>query len=447
MINNNSKIKILLQCQGLTYLYMGLGAIYTKFRNDDIIIDCLFTKPEPTEQFIKYVSNNKYINNLFLINWNNVNILNKKISKIKNKFFDKVYYKFYLNGEIKKEINNCLKNNKYSYCFYSEGSDLMNLIYHTLPHMNYIMYGDGSGLIWNGFASKLISIKNNYVKPEFVKILNPNEIISLAPYKEDNSINIDGVPISSIDINSIIDIINQDKYTHNIVKSYTTKILNNYKSYDKKIILMTSSLEDARFMMPSEEQINIYVDILDKYSSENSLVIIKQHPTSKINLANILEEKCKCTIIGMPPETSPLPIEVFSELVLNVDNVITFLSSSIISLKILYDVNGIDAWDIVQKYQLKHRVNIILEFYNQVIKNIPTWDKKSLIYEENVIPKYERFYNEFAYKFEGNDIKLPDSRKNKFLENIFSIRNIIKNSRNYKMITFLGLKIKLGRNS
>ena len=42
----NSKKKILLQCQSLTYLYTGLASILTKYSIDEVNIDIFFTKNE-----------------------------------------------------------------------------------------------------------------------------------------------------------------------------------------------------------------------------------------------------------------------------------------------------------------------------------------------------------------------------------------------------------------
>lgn len=435
----NSKKKILLQCQSITYLYMGLAAILTKYSKNDVDIDIFFTKYDVSAEFIEYVKMNKLFKNLFIMNYDAFykikNPLNKIMDNKLNKFYyDKIYTK-YIAYKYKKQLG----NNEYSEIFYSEGS--LHIIYANIayPNAHFVMYGDGSGLIYNPCNSKLIDFYNNTFNDRFYKIKSPNEIISLAPYKKDNSIDISGIPVLATNPEILLDIIKKDTSIQSKVNKYANHIQNEYFNYDKKILILTSRLEDKRFNMSEKHQIDIYIDMINKYANENSLIIIKPHPTSEINLTAILKEKCNCKIIDIPDELKPLPVEIYTNLLKQIDTVITFLSSSKISLKALYGINGLDCYDIIQNYPLKNRVNIDLEVYQKICKKFDNWDKKSIIYECDVLSEYLKFYKK------NEEPQTVFIRKNKLIENIFSVRNIIISNKKYKQLTILGVKIKFSQ--
>ena len=431
----NSKKKILLQCQSLTYLYTGLAAILTKYSTEEIDIDIFFTKRDASKEFINYIKMNKCFKNLYTLDFAVYDKINRKLSKLKvntwNKiYFDKVYKK-YIAYKFREQLN----KNEYSEIFYSEGGCSFIYLTFAYPNAHFVMYGDGSGLIYNPSNSKLINFNQNTSKKRLFKLKSPDEIIALAPYKEDDSVDITGVPISATNPQILLDIIKRDKEIQHKVDDFANSISSDFSQYDKKILLLPSRLEDKRFCMQDDDQINIYVDIINKYTTDNSLVILKPHPTSKINLLSSLREKCSCKIIDIPDDLKPLPVETYVNLLNQMDKIITFLSSSKVSLKAIFNIDTLDEYDVIQNYPLKERVNIDLDVYQKVCERFDNWDKKSIVYECDVLPEYKKFYQKYS-----KPVFVP--RKNTFSENIFSIRNIGTPDEKRKQLTILGLRFK-----
>ncbi len=431
----NSKKKVLLQCQSLTYLYTGLASILTKYSIDEVNIDIFFTKNECPQEFLNYIKMNEVFQNLYLINSSIYDKINKKLFSRKVNFFNKIYFNCLLKKDIATRLKKQLDNNDYSEVFYSEGG--CSFIYLTIayPNAHFVMYGDGSGLIYNPSNSKLIDFNQNTSEKRLYKLKSPDEIIALAPYKKDDSVDITGVPISATNPQILLDIINRDKEIQHKVDDFANSISSDFSQYDKKILLLPSRLEDKRFCMQDDDQINIYVDIINKYTTDNSLVILKPHPTSKINLLSSLREKCSCKIIDIPDDLKPLPVETYVNLLNQMDKIITFLSSSKVSLKAIFNIDALDEYDVIQNYPLKERVNIDLKVFSEVCKRFDNWDKKSIVYECDVLPEYKKFYQKYS-----KPVFVP--RKNTFSENIFSIRNIGTTDEKRKQLTILGLKFK-----
>lgn len=434
------KKRILLQCQNLTYFYLGLAAIYTKYAKEDVSVDVLFTNRNQSNVIMDYIKSNKHIEHVFGVKYKQIYKMSKKINSMTNTFANRLYFNIYFKNYLQSKILKMLNKNTYESIFYSEGSVLMTLLSTVMSSAEYVIYGDGSGLLYNGHSSKLCDINNVYKKSYFLNEIFPTEIVSLAPYKKDDSLNTDGLSIIATNTDIIVELIKSHDELQNVVNDFAQKIENDYKGSDKKILLMTSNLEDNRFLMNKEEQVNIYVDMINEFATKNSLVIIKQHPNSKVDLVEILSKRCDCKIIGVPAELNLLPAEAYTKLLLMMDKIITFISSSKIPLKMLYDIDTDDAWDIVQRYPLKEQVNCELEFFDELIEKLPTWDKKSIILEKNMIPVLEAFHEKYKHLFPEYELK---NKKNTFLENIYSVKSFYNNGEKRKVITILGLKIKI----
>lgn len=432
--------RILLQCQNLTYFYFGLAAIYTKYAREDVIVDVLFTRYRNTDAIMDYIKLNKNVENVFDVNYKQVHKISKKIDTMTNTFANRLYFNVYFKHYMQSKISKMLNKNTYDSVFYNEGSTVMCLISTLMPTVEYVIYGDGSGLLYNRHASKWLDINNVYKKPYFLNEVSPNEIISLAPYKKDDSLNTDGLSITATNTDIIVELIKSHDEVQSVVNNFAQKIENEYKGYDKKIFLMASRLDAVEyFLMNEEEQINIYVDMINEFATKNSLVILKQHPNSKADLVEILSKRCDCKIIGVPAELNLLPAEAYVKLLFMMDKIITFISSSKIAIKMLYDIDTDDAWDIIQRYHLKERVNSELEFFKELIEKLPTWDKKSIILEKNMIPVLEAFHEKYKYLFPENEL---ENKKNTFFENIFSVKIFYDVDIKRKVITIFGLKIK-----
>ena len=96
----NSKKKILLQCQSLTYLYTGLASILTKYSIDEVNIDIFFIKNECPQEFLNYIKMNEVFQNLYLINSSIYDEINKKLFSLKVNFFNKIYFNCLLKKDI-----------------------------------------------------------------------------------------------------------------------------------------------------------------------------------------------------------------------------------------------------------------------------------------------------------------------------------------------------------
>lgn len=381
-----SKKRILLQFQSLTYLYTGLAAVLSKYSIDDIEIDFFVTQLGTNPDFLEYINKNKIRRHLFVLD----NEVDSKIQKIKETFLGKVYFELYFKKHLRKFILKYFNNNKYYYVFYSEGTPYIDYLGIAYPKTNFVMYGDGCGLIRN-YNHRLINIYANASKKGLLKIKNPDEIISLAPFKLENSCNTKNVPVKATNANILLNIIKQDEAVQNIANEFADYVKNEYMRYDKKILLLATKLEDSRFRMSESDQIDIYVDMVKKYATKDSLVIIKRHPGNK-DSASALQQNCVCKITTIPDKLAPLPIESFGNLLNEMDCVISFMSLSKVSLKILYDIDAIDAFDVVQKYHVKGYVNPYLKAFKEICERLPSWDKKSIIYETDIMPDLAEFY-------------------------------------------------------
>lgn len=393
--------KILLQCQALTYLYTGLGAIYTKYNDckEKLEIDVLFTRSLNVEAFLDKIKQSKHIKNIYYIDHEGLNNIVKDIRNLKNNSAGETLFQKFYCPEAYKELCSVIPSFEYSDVFFSHEipNYLMTFLKKMSPQTNFVIYGDGSGLLM-GKSTKLINPYNKPANISFLPEIKPDEIIALAPIIEDDSFDPIGIPVSATSPQILLELIEKDIKIQDLINSYTNSILEKYSHCKSKILLLTTRLEDKRFCMDKEEQINIYLDMIDKYCPENSLVILKLHPSTDINIAKVLNNRCskKITFEIMPDELKEYPIEIYSRLMQNIDLAITFLSSSQISLSQLYKIKTTDAYEIVQKYSLKYRVNPMLRAFQKALNNYPTWDKKSILYQCNIIPDLINFYEHHA---------------------------------------------------
>ena len=185
--------------------------------------------------------------------------------------------------------------------------------------------------------------------------------------------------------------------------------------------------------MSDEEQVNIYIDMINKYCPKGSLVLLKLHPTSSKDMISILKEYCGNDYVfeAIPTELKEIPVELYCDLMKNLNAVITFLSSSKISLTLLYGINCINAYEVVQNYPLHMFVNPILKVYDEVLERYKYWDKKSLVYQCNLVEDFKKFY-----EFKGKVPVHIQKEKVTFLQKVFSI----KNWNNRKILRILGIK-------
>ena len=383
-----SKKRILLQFQNLTYLYNGLAAVLTKYSINDIEIDFCVIELGTNPEYLEYINKNKIFRHLFVLD-NEFDSKIHKIHKIKETVLGKIYFELYLKKYSRKFIVKYFNNTKYSDVFYSWGVFSIDYLGIAYPKANFVMYGDGSGLICNHNA-RLMDFYNNY-SIKLLKLKNPDEIISLAPFKLENSCNTKNVPVKASNAKILLNIIKQDESVQNAANEFADYVRNECIGYDKKILLLAAKLEHSRYRMSESDQIDIYVDMVKKYATKDSLVIIKRHPGTK-DPVSALQQKCACKIATIPDKLAPLPIESFSNLLNEIDCVISFISTSKVSLKILYDIEAVDAFDVVQKYHVKGYVNPYLKAFKEICERLPTWDKKSIIYETDIMPDLAEFY-------------------------------------------------------
>ncbi len=392
------KKRVLLQVQALTYLYMGLGAIYTKYKDfpGELEVDVLFTGDLDADNFIRKIKLSKYINSVYCINRNSdLRKISKRIEKLKNNFLNRfLYKKFY--GPIAKEIINYkIPNLNYDDVFFSHESHLLiiSLLRTINEKINFVMYGDGSGLLMRK-DSKLVNPFVKIIKNPVLNEIVVDEIIALAPMIEDGICDFDNIPVTATEPAILSDLIENDSNAQEIINNWTDVILEKYSNFNHKILLLTTRLDDKRFNMSEEDQVSIYIDMVNEYCPENSLVILKLHPSSTVDVAKILQEKRikNCVFETVPITLKEYPVEIYSKLMKNLDLAITFLSSSRISLSLLYNMETIDSSEVIKNYPLKDRVNCFLEVYAKVLELYPTWNKKSILCKYDLVPMLIDFY-------------------------------------------------------
>lgn len=377
---------------------MGLGAIYTRYKGmeNSLEIDVILTRDdESANDFVQKIKKSKYVNNVFHIKSQDFGKNFKRIDKLKNNFLGKLLFKFYYKKNILNIIKSKINNKKYDSIFFSHELSYFLITFLKFLYQNaeYNIYGDGSGVLIGKNVKLINPYKKQYIF-KFFKEIKPDNIIALASMIEDDSFNAKNIPVLPTDSNITVKLIKNDAEIQKYIEKYTNEILSKYRNIKNKILLLASRLEDKRFKINQDNQINIYLDIIEKYCPENSLVIIKLHPTSKFDIVSLLKEKCKknCIFEAIPQSLKAYPVEIYANLIEKFDLVITFISSSRIALSELYKVKTTDAFDVIQKYPLKDRVNPPLEVIREVLNRLPNWDKKSVIYQCDIIPKLIEFY-------------------------------------------------------
>ena len=123
------KKKILLQCQGTTYYYFGLAAIYTKYPEMNVEVDVLFSsgrKNYDVTNFIEQIKHSKYKNKLYVLNFKKP-IMYKKLQNKKKNIINTIKYYLKYRIQLIKEIKNQINfNTNYSEIFFShERRDLI----------------------------------------------------------------------------------------------------------------------------------------------------------------------------------------------------------------------------------------------------------------------------------------------------------------------------------
>ncbi|MBR2526679.1 hypothetical protein IKE67_09465 [bacterium] len=394
------KKKILLQCQGIAYYYMGLAAIYTKYPDRNVDIDVAFSSSKVDMDFKPFtdkIEQSKYVNNVFSIRFVRPYLYDRLASVPKN-FGTYLKYRFRYKRDIIKKTKEQLSfyKTKYSEIFFSheQGSMLITSLKFLYPKAKFIAYGDGAGLI-SGRKFLITDKKvNDYI---FFKEIIPDEIIALTVYMLDDSLDIGEIPISGTDKDTYADLVKNDELIQKEVNDYADGILSKYDNR-QITILMTDNLSWYLYNMSEDEQINIYVDIIERYCSDNGVVILKTHPSNDELFIQNIKSRCRknIEIMEMPKTLKKYPIEIFYKLLKNTENIVTFLSSAKVALKCIYDVDCIDAYDVIQKYPLKNYANIILNAYQNICDRISCWDKRSIIYEENINPKLTEIYEKYT---------------------------------------------------
>lgn len=206
--------RILLQCQALTYLYMGLGAIYTKYKDcsEDLEIDVLFTGDSNVDDFIDKLALSKYVHNIYCINKLDRRKISKRINKLKNNMFGRFLYKKFYQPRAYKMISSKIPNlMSYETVFFSHEFDciLISYLKDIAKHIHVVQYGDGSGLLMRK-NTKLI---NPFYAPRinpFLGEIYPDEVIALAPLIEDGSCEFDNIPVSATDPEVLSKLIEND---------------------------------------------------------------------------------------------------------------------------------------------------------------------------------------------------------------------------------------------
>ena len=316
--------------------------------------------------------------------------------------FGRFLYKKFYQPRAYKMISSKIPNlMSYETVFFSHEFDciLISYLKDIAKHIHVVQYGDGSGLLMRK-NTKLI---NPFYAPRinpFLGEIYPDEVIALAPLIEDGSCEFDNIPVSATDPEVLSKLIENDVNVQKKVNKYIDEVLDKYSNYENKVLLLTNSLEDKRFRMSEEDQINIYIDMIEKYCPDNSLVILKLHPTAKVDLTDVLMQRCKknCVFEVIPLELKAYPVELYSKLMKNLGLVITFLSSSRVSLSLLYNVETTDALEVVNNYPLKDRVDFVLDCYKKCIDLYPNWDKKSILYKCDIVPFVIKFYENYNVK-------------------------------------------------
>ena len=170
----------------------------------------------------------------------------------------------------------------------------------------------------NGFLESLASVISGIMSASVISLLHPG-ILYVFPKIEKAKIDTVVVP-HKIATNTIVKYVRAMQYGENSscesiykfdddkfemlefkikndfkiqssIDHYMKPILDKFLHYENKILLLTTKLEDRRFGMSENEQVNIYLDIVDKYCPDNSLVVLKLHPSSKADIARVLKER------------------------------------------------------------------------------------------------------------------------------------------------------------
>ncbi|HAT6809158.1 alpha-2,8-polysialyltransferase family protein [Legionella pneumophila] len=301
-----------------------------------------------------------------------------------------------------KLIRRKLKKYEFDELFFSHdiSSDFWNqALMHAFPHAKRICYGDALGLVYtqtyfSRFMYQIIN-KNGIIPHNILARLKRKLIYPAKKYQLQAQQAILAIPcdpgrdfLTQCDF-SIIPKDGLKKCVADLAdcipdfKTHMQDLIKN--SPNPCYLLMLSNFTESK-LTTIDNEIALYKDILSKYATVGSTVILKPHPAHNPDLfsliINTLKENYNIEVIDQ--KYYHLPIELAESLVQGCE--VLSVSYSSISLPYLYDkqVNHVLTQELVNKYFLIQKMSWFIEsnnLYISMINALPNWkqDRELLI--------------------------------------------------------------------
>lgn len=262
------------------------------------------------------------------------------------------------------------------------------LILAAYPEADGICYGDALGKI-DISTETLVKNPSSLIQSQcnskgFKRI---KHVVTIAPYGEDKVIN-----------QYKIDVIDPNYYSE-VVRSTSERIgeLSNYckqiavGAADQVTIVLTSNLTEASLVNSLNNEMELYMSCVLKYTKEEDYILIKGHPRETLSqshtLAKMLREcNRKAEVVS---EFSRVPVEIFAAK-LNLSKAITFNSGSCTSLALLSQCDVIVGFGerAIKKYITKRNQNRLLLYEKIYVEQVQEAMKGSfspLAYSTNML--------------------------------------------------------------
>lgn len=255
---------------------------------------------------------------------------------------------------------------------------LINILNQLYKDIKLISYGDAFGLYFNKYDF-LKNLGIEYKKPEKFKCITSQEFCSILPTDMGNVVDKQPIIVAKECFKDIL-----KKISPKNLQKYEEKLLLNYIN-KTKALLMTENLAEGGIMSYREE-IQMYIDFIEKYVPKNSVIFVKAHPHEIHDRARDIKKRMKkyYKIVKIENRYNFYPMEIFANFIDKMD-IIICNGSPIITFKYLYNKDVINP-RLDPHYSNSYHFTTNLDqaidkAMEETLKLIDNWDGKTVIYK------------------------------------------------------------------
>lgn len=159
-------------------------------------------------------------------------------------------------------------------------------------------------------------------------------------------------------------------------------------SNNRRHLLLTDNFAEGNFI-DFDREVEMYCSIIREQCTPGSVIFLKSHPAETLPRNKRIGEKLagEYKIVELDSKFKRYPIELWKDLVLN--STIICMSYPVLSLKYLYDIDVVQPMDhaFIEKWFPEwtwRSYKNSLSLYMEPLKNLATWDGKSVLWSGNI---------------------------------------------------------------